>query len=275
MELTDNLIICEATSFPQSLMQPFYSDYVGIIICHQGMFRFKVDGASFVASAGETVFLSKGVMFRVIDSSEDLRYTLLFYRAEQIKDMLGNTVVTMRLYSTFCPSSCTIMHTEYDGMLANYAQMLRKLAAKNNTDPYSDHEQKLLLMGLTYRLCSIFSNSLKVTGKEMDRKLEIFEQLINLIEENYMRERSVAFYAEKLCLTPKYLTVMIKSLCGQTVQQLLFRAIVRRSIFLMKNTNKTIQQIAYELSFPNASSFGTFFKKNTGLSPKHYRESGE
>ena len=105
----------------------------------------------------------------------------------------------------------------------------------------------------------------------MDRKIEIFEELVHLIEEHYTRERSVAFYADKLCLTPKYLTVLVKSLCGKTVQQLIFRAIIRRSIFLMKNTNKTIQQIAYELSFPNASAFGTFFKKHTGLSPKHYR----
>ncbi|MBM0144710.1 helix-turn-helix domain-containing protein [Segatella copri] len=43
----------------------------------------------------------------------------------------------------------------------------------------------------------------------------------------------------------------------------------------MKNTNMTIQQIVCELSFPNASSFGTFFKKHTGLSPKNYRMGAE
>ena len=43
----------------------------------------------------------------------------------------------------------------------------------------------------------------------------------------------------------------------------------------MKNTNMTIQQIACELSLPNASSFGTFFKKHTGLSPKNYRMGAE
>ena len=43
----------------------------------------------------------------------------------------------------------------------------------------------------------------------------------------------------------------------------------------MKNTNMTIQQIAGDLSFPNASSFGTFFKKHTGLSPKNYRMGAE
>lgn len=56
MEITDNIIIYEAHDFPHFLMQPFYSDYVGIVVCHQGMFRFCVDGTSFVASMGETVF---------------------------------------------------------------------------------------------------------------------------------------------------------------------------------------------------------------------------
>ena len=69
MEITDNIIICEANEFPHFLMQPFYSDYVGIVVCHQGMFRFCVDGTSFVASMGETVFLSPGILFHVQEVS--------------------------------------------------------------------------------------------------------------------------------------------------------------------------------------------------------------
>ena len=153
--------------------------------------------------------------------------------------------------------------------------MLLKLEQKEELDTYSQYEQKLLLMAVTYRLCSIFSSTFKAAGKEMERKVEVFESLVKLIEEHFMRERSVAFYADQLCITPKYLSVIVKSVCGKTVQQLLFKAIIRRSIYLMKNTNKTIQQIASDLSFPNASAFGTFFKKHTGLSPKNYRMGAE
>ena len=275
MEITDNIIICEANEFPHFLMQPFYSDYVGIVVCHQGMFRFCVDGTSFAASMGETVFLSPGILFHVQEVSADLRYTLLFYRVEQIRHMLGNTVVSMRLYSTLYPQSCTVAHTGYEEMLTSYARMLLDLEQKEKQDAYSLHEQKLLLMAVTYRLCSIFSASFLKEGKEMRRKIETFEMLVKLIEENFMRERTVAFYADQLCLTPKYLSVIVKSVCGKTVQQLIFKAIIRRSIYLMKNTDKTIQQIASDLSFPNASSFGTFFKKHTGLSPKNYRMGAE
>lgn len=275
MEITDNIIIYEAQEIPHFLMQPFYSDYVGIVICHQGMFRFCVDGASFVASMGKSVFLSPGILLQVQETSSDFRFTLLFYRVEQIRHMLGNTVVSMRLYSTLYPSACTVAHMGYEEMLSSYAQMLLRLEQKEEQDTYSLHEQKLLLMAVTYRLCSIFSSTFKTAGKEMERKVEVFESLVKLIEKNFMRERSVAFYADQLCITPKYLSVIVKSVCGKTVQQLLFKAIIRRSIYLMKNTNKTIQQIASDLSFPNASSFGTFFKKHTGLSPKNYRMGAE
>ena len=275
MEITDNIIICEASEFPHFLMQPFYSDYVGIVICHQGMFRFQVNGASFAASMGETIFLSPEILFHVQKTSSDFRFTLLFYRVEQIRHMLGNTVMSMRLYSTLYPKACTVAQTGYEEMLTSYARMLFVLDQKEKRDTYSDHEQKLLLMAVTYRLCSIFSASLTTARKEMDRKIETFEELVKLIDANFMRERGVAFYADQLCLTPKYLSVIVKSVCGKTVQQLIFKAIIRRSIYLMKNTNMTIQQIACELSFPNASSFGTFFKKHTGLSPKNYRMGAE
>ena len=275
MELTENIIICNASIFPHWLTEPFYSDYVGIVVCHQGTFRFCVDGTSYTAKAGETVFLSKGIMLQVTESSSDLQFTLLFYHSENIRPMLGNTVVTMRLYATIYPKACHIIHTGFENMLASYARMLQALEQQEDTSPYSAYEEKLLLLAVTYRLCSIFSMSYKVAGKDMARKIEIFESLLKLIEDNYMRERSVAFYADQLCLTPKYLSVMVKSLCGNTVQQLLFKAIIRRSIFLMKNTNMSIQQISYELNFPTASTFGTFFKKHTGLSPKHYRMATE
>ena len=271
MENKEIIVRYEVNRFPHAFMAPFYSDYIGVIVCHQGMFRFCVDGVSQVTSANETVFLSRGIMFNVLDTSADLRVTMLFYRAEQIKDMLGNTVISMRLYSTIYPSSFHVLHTGHEETLADYARLINKTENSMEGNAYLSNEHKLLLMAVTYKLCSIFSASIKATGKEMDRKIEIFEALIKLIDENFTRERGVAFYADKLCLTPKYLTVLVKSLCGKTVQQLLFKAIIRRSIFLMKTTNKTIQQIAYELSFPNASAFGTFFKKHTGLSPKHYR----
>ena len=67
-------------------------------------------------------------------------------------------------------------------------------------------------------------------------------------------------------------TGIVKSVSGMTVQQHVFKAIVRQSIFLINNTDKSVKQISDLLNFPNPSAFGTFFKKHTGLSPRHFRK---
>ena len=83
---------------------------------------------------------------------------------------------------------------------------------------------------------------------------------------------TVQYCADKLCLSPKYLSSLVKHICGYTVQELVFKAITRRAIFLLTATGRPIQDIAVEMGFPNVSAFGTFFKKQTGLSPRRYRE---
>ena len=94
-------------------------------------------------------------------------------------------------------------------------------------------------------------------------------QFMQLVDRYYDRERGVRFYADRLCLSPKYLTMLVKS--GSTVQQLVFKAITKRAISLVSTTDKSIKEIADILHFPNASAFGTFFKKQVGVSPVAYR----
>lgn len=77
----------------------------------------------------------------------------------------------------------------------------------------------------------------------------------------------MAFYADKLCLTPKYLSALSKSVCGYTVQELVFRAIIRRSMLLLKNSNKPVQEIADEFHFQMRPLLGLFSRKKPGFLP--------
>ena len=73
-------------------------------------------------------------------------------------------------------------------------------------DLFYDSERKLLLLSLTYRLCSIFQKKYFLKDSVNARRTEIFLRLIQLIERYYTSERGVEFYAGKLCLSPKYLS---------------------------------------------------------------------
>ena len=256
--------------FPQSLMSSYLVDYIGLVVCTRGSYSFKVNEENMEARAGETLFLTENVHFQIESVSADLEYSLLFYRITPIRDILGNTVMMMRLYATLNPRPFIVLATGEEYALADYTQLLPSASYTEST-MFDGHERKLLMLSLTYRLCSIFNRKVVQGGEASGHKIDIFVKLITLISDHYPKERSVSFYADRLCLSPKYLSSMVKGICGYTVQDLVFKAIIRRAIFLMTSTSKTIQEISDELHFPNASAFGTFFKKQTGLSPKNYR----
>lgn len=261
-------------TFPPVLCRPFRMNHIGLIICERGSFEFSINNKGFQAHAGETVFLSEGTDFCAGRVSDDLLISILFYRIDPIREILGSSVVAMYLYMTLTPEPCYVWSTGEEEDIVRYVYLLNR-HRRSAQNPFDGYECKLLLLSLTYRLCSIYSRRIMEDKNVAGHKIDTFIRLVRLIEKHYMEERGVAFYADKLCLSPKYLSALAKSVCGYTVQELVFRAIVRKSIFWLKNTNKSVQEIADELNFPNASFFGTFFKKQTGLSPSHYRLSEE
>lgn len=264
----------EVKAFPKILCKPFLMNYVGLIVCEKGYFCFDVDKKKFTAQAGETVFLSEGNNFSIGELSDDLCVSILFYHIDPIREILGSSIVAMYLYTTLTPEPCYVWTSGEESDLARYIALLGR-HRKSAQNPFDNHECKLLLLALTYRLCSIYSRRIIEEKNVAGHKIDTFIKLIRLIEKYYMQERGVAFYADKLCLSPKYLSALSKSVCGYTVQELVFRAIIRKSIFWLKNTNKSVQEISDDLNFPNASFFGTFFKKQTGLAPSYYRISAE
>lgn len=105
------------------------------------------------------------------------------------------------------------------------------------------------------------------------RKSELYRKLLSLILENYKTDRTISFYAEKLCVSAKYLSVVTKGVSGKQIRGLINDAIILDAKSQLKNTYQTISQISNSLNFPNSSFFCKYFKKHTGMTPKEYRYS--
>lgn len=257
--------------FPESVRKGFRNFGIGLIVCTQGEFRFSLASGAYTAAAGETVFIPEDTPFRITGQSEDMEVSILIYKVQPIKDILGNLVYSVHLYSRMSPDLPCVWKTGDEEDIITYMTLI-------GTDTPSDdnlfavYERKLLLLSLTYRLCAIFQRKYLSGQTANVRQTEIFLRLIQFIDRYYTSQRGVEFYADKLCLSPKYLSGVSKAVCGYTVQELVFKAITRRSMSLLDSTNKTVLEISEELNFPNPSSFGTFFRKQTGLSPQKYRE---
>ena len=175
----------------------------------------------------------------------------------------------MNLYSHLATEPCYVWNTGEEEEVLKYLSLLdNTLKIEENT--FNRYEQKLLLLALTYRLCSVYTRKLIAEKASVSHKHDIFIRLVQLIEQYYTKERGVDFYADKLCLSPNIFR-LCPSLSAVYVQELVFKSIIRKSISLLKNTQKNVQEISDFFNFPNASYFGTFFKKQTGMSPQQYR----
>lgn len=117
--------------------------------------------------------------------------------------------------------------------------------------------------------------SIEYELRSMKREKEHFNKFIKILGENYTKEREVSWYADQLNLTPRYLTTTIRKVSGFTVSDWIYKFIIKDAKYLLKHSDLTVQQISYELNFPNQSFFGKFFKKHTGMSPGMYRKSSE
>ncbi|MDR1763503.1 MAG: helix-turn-helix domain-containing protein [Dysgonamonadaceae bacterium] len=100
---------------------------------------------------------------------------------------------------------------------------------------------------------------------------ELVGEFLQLAERHFKSERQVGFYAEKLCLTPEYLSQIIKTATGKSANEWIDDYVILEAKALLKSSKLSIQQIADELHFADQSVFGKYFKRMEGVSPKEYR----
>lgn len=101
----------------------------------------------------------------------------------------------------------------------------------------------------------------------------IFEQFMQLVTEYHTKYRNVGFYADKLCLTPKYLSKLVKMTSGRSAPDWIDAYVILEAKNLLKHSNISIKEIVFRLNFPNQSVFYKFFKMRTGMTPSEYRNS--
>ena len=112
-----------------------------------------------------------------------------------------------------------------------------------------------------------------MTNRKQTRAEAIFANFIHLLEQNFRTQRRVSWYAEQLCITPKYLSEIVKKISLRTPNDWIDSYVILEARVLLKNTTKSIKEITDELNFPNQSFLGKYFKEHVGVSPSEYRKS--
>ena len=127
-----------------------------------------------------------------------------------------------------------------------------------------------LLVSLLYNIEYLAHNNGNAQNHQT-RQEKIFQRFISLVNTYSKKERNVVFYADKLCLTPRYLNTVVRQTSQQTVMDWINQSIILEAKVLLKHSNLLVYQISDELNFPNPSFFCKFFKRMTGITPREYQ----
>lgn len=110
--------------------------------------------------------------------------------------------------------------------------------------------------------------------KQKSRQAEIFSNFKKLVNENCCRHRNIPFYADRLAITPHYLSTLVTKVSGRSVMYWINRATLVQAKVMLKTGDMLVSEIAFRLNFPSQSAFGFFFKRETGMSPSEYQRKG-
>ncbi|MCR5070576.1 MAG: helix-turn-helix domain-containing protein [Bacteroidales bacterium] len=169
---------------------------------------------------------------------------------------------------------CIILDDFQMAVANDYLNLARKLIGA----PLSYKREIIgsLLTSLTYLAADVWSKQVDEARKlalnpGATRSNQILEHFLALVSEHHNEERGVAFYADKLCLTPKYLSKLVKTASGRSAPDWIDAFVILEAKNLLKYSDLPIKEVVYRLHFPNPSVFHKFFKAHTGLTPMQYR----
>ena len=236
-----------------------------IVLCTSGSCRIKVNLEEYELRAPQLVTLMPGQILELLSDMDNLEgYVIsLSKRFIDMINLPGWQHQYMRMYNN------PITDIDQD-MLASlrifYAILYR--AAANDKNPFRQQIIENLISVFYYGGVSSFDIDVE---SNLKYKNHIVANFLELVQQYYRQERLIQFYAGKLCITPKYLSKLVKEHTGRAATDWIEQHVILEARAMLQTTDLSIQQIATSLNFPNQSFFGKYFKRATGVAPKQYR----
>ena len=210
--------------------------------------------------------LEKGLM------SIDFNALVLILSPEYVAQLMQMVRVEWT-YSMFS-SSHSILHA--DEMTMKRFQLCFDLLRNHLSRPDTPHKElslRLLFASMAYEIHDmrhdLDENLMRQTYSSGENILRQFMQHLHDPAKPYL---NVNEYAALFSITPKYFSTVCKRLTGKTANQLISEEITRSAQILLRDSSKSIKQIAMMMGFKNQSHFGRFFRQQAGCSPQQYRE---
>ncbi|MBR4264713.1 MAG: AraC family transcriptional regulator [Bacteroidales bacterium] len=264
----DDLIITNSLGYIEFFKYPCRLDAISILICLEGSMECNINLQRIVVGKNTLVICRSCDIIQIIDS-KNLKAFAGVVSTEYINEL---KLSFWQQNIHFSPQVIIRHLTESDITLIKYfyPQLCDNIRLVRKE---SDNIIKSLIQALIYTLSSIINNGQGEEGVvNTSRTEQIFNKFMNLLSVYHGKERSVTFYAGKMCITPNYLSGEVKASSGKTALEWINEYVILEAKTLLKYTKLSVQEISYQLNFPTQSAFGKYFKKFTGIGPKEFRK---
>ena len=255
------------------LQRPYRMDAVVLVVCTKGEVRLTSQSSEYVVPSGKMLLVSASVA--EFESVVDSELYLLVFGHDFLTSMNINAAFLVNMMTVLRHGTRVVDISLSSEALTMMFEGLYMSHEKSQGNVYAELSLRHLFCSIIYKMYGVVADkSEKVLGDVgvKDRSGEYFERLLKLLSENFREHRTVEFYAEKMNVSSKHLSRVVRSLTDKSVHQWIDEFVVLEIKNMLRYSDMSIQQISYSLNFPNPSFMGQYFKRITGMTPGDYKK---
>lgn len=246
--------------------------------CIKGEFEVEINLKKFTIRKDSMFIYTPGNIVRVTNIDPREKESVHFVVVAISEDLMSSTRFDFsKLYNEslrLLESPCVVINEKEREMCKKYFELAEEVSSLGM--PNTRESVAALISSVFYLMGALWTDRLTEAKKKDDnvstRSRIILEDFLLLVRDHHTKERSLSFYADKLYLTPKYLSKLIKSVSGKSAHEWIDSFVILEAKNLLKYSDMSIKSIVYELNFPNQTTFYRFFKTKTGMTPSEYRK---
>lgn len=246
--------------------------FILMALCRKGQAQYSIDTREQIVQPGDLLFISEGHIVDNYSASPDFECSCILV-STQFYHSFVQSVKNVSSLLLFSMNNPVVRLTPREiQTYSNYFQTIRDKIA-DTQHHYRIELVKALLLAMFYDMSGVIYRVEQSSSKGQSRADVMFAKFIRLLEENFRKERRVGWYANKMGITAKYLSEIVKNVSKRTPNEWIDSYVILEIRVMLKNSTRTIGQITEDLNFPNQSFLGKFFKEHVGVSPTEYRKS--
>lgn len=258
---------------------PCRFDCYMIVYCVKGAVKLSVNLGEHELKSGMLFFNQPGNIMRINErigeAGEDYHYVCVLFSKEFMQDLMLDVNRIFTTNFSFVEHPCIELDPDQDEQLHQHADLMISLARSNT--PFLAECVRSILSSVFYYMAGVWAQKAEsadqIDAKSTSKSRALVDSFLQLLSEHYTMHRNVGFYADKLCLTPKYLSRVIRDTTGKSAPEWIDSYVILEAKNLLKHSGLAIKEIVFRLNFPNQSVFYKFFKARTGMTPTEYRNS--